>query len=180
MVEAGGRYITYGTCSRQQTVRYNQTAQQVQNDALYRPVRLTWADSLDLLTGRRDTCRAQTAAVGAPPQMGTCPSAQTAVEGGSLGDDDDTPAAPAYGKGPGMKRGASGRKGLTKRGTNEKEDLGEDEGEPKATRRALMSGVQRWCLDVSEWGELSTEQASERDAEEETARQGLLHRAAAG
>lgn len=106
--------------------------------------------------------------------MGTYPSAPNAVERGSPGSGGDSQAAPAYGNERVMTRGATGRKGLTNGGSNEEEDEDLEVG-----RRALVSGVQRWCLDVSEWGELSTDQASERNAEAggqiykaETAREG--------
>eukprot|EP00752_Nemacystus_decipiens_P010329 g9201.t1 len=52
-----------------------------------------------------------------------------------------------------MERGATEMRGLTHGGAGHGEDL-----ETRAARRALMSGMQRWYLDVSEWGELSTDQ----------------------
>lgn len=97
--------------------------------------------------------RARTAV--APPPMGTCVSARSVLERGSPGGGGggDSQAAPAYGRGRDMKREATGSKALRHGGADEGEDL-----EAQAVRRALESGVQRWCLDVGEWGELSADQ----------------------
>lgn len=94
--------------------------------------------------------------------MGTCPSAHSVVERGTPADEGDSQAAPAFGKGRVMKRGATGREGLTNGAADD--DGGEDL-EAQAARGVLTSGVQRWCLDVSEWGGLSTDQASEMKKE---------------
>lgn len=93
--------------------------------------------------------------------MGTCPSAYGAVERSGPGGS-HAQAAPAYGEGRVVKRAAKERKDLTNGGADEDE---EEDLEAQAVRRALLSGVQRWCLDVSEWGELSTDQASEINKE---------------
>ena len=91
-----------------------------------------------------------------PPPMGTCPSAHSVVERGSPGNVGDSQAAPDFGKCGVLKPATA----LANRGAGEGEDL-----EAHAARRALMSGVQRWFIDVSEWGELSTDQASETNKE---------------
>lgn len=86
--------------------------------------------------------------------MGTCPSAHGACERGSPGGG-GAQAAPAYGQGRIRNRGTTGTTHLTNGGAHQEEDL-----EAQAAPRTLLSGVQRWCLDVSEWGELSAEQVS--------------------
>eukprot|EP00903_Cladosiphon_okamuranus_P010368 g9809.t1 len=87
--------------------------------------------------------------------MGTCPSAHSVFKRDKPGGGGGSQGVPAYGKGRVVTGGAMRRKGLTAEGWNQG---GEEDLEDQAARRALVSGVQRWYLDVSEWGELSTDQ----------------------
>lgn len=82
--------------------------------------------------------------------MGTCPSANVA--------DHDARAKPLNAiveSGP--ERSERGRKdahGLILRG----DPAGGGNMDAVALQSTLLAGVQRWCMDVSEWGELSADQ----------------------
>lgn len=110
----------------------------------------------------------------AAPIGGACSSAQGADSGwdGGGGGGGGVPIAPAA---PTNDKTGAGEQGETKRESTMlllrrgDDDAGGEEGEgvedtevvealSAKRRRTLLSGVQRWCLDVSEWDELSADQ----------------------
>ncbi|CAM9576542.1 unnamed protein product [Ectocarpus sp. 12 AP-2014] len=97
---------------------------------------------------------------GAASAMGTCLSAADAAGvGGDTGGSSRPVAAASRAASRAGGRGAGGGSSSTGNPNNdeEEEEGGEGGPESRAARSVLLSGVQRWCLDVSEW-ELSADQ----------------------